>query len=83
MKLNMRVYLHTKFQVPGMFLTSFRHGGKFNLFSPQNEPLKSPPRLGLKFLNLSIKIDELTKIESIFLKNQLNDLIINKLKEII
>ena len=79
----MRVYLRTKSQVSRMILTSFRHGGKFTLFPPQNEPLKSPPRSGLKFLNLSIKIDELAKIESIFLNSQLNDLIINKLKEII
>ena len=79
----MRVYLRSKFQVSGMILSSFRHGGKFTLFPPQNEPLKSPPRSGLKFLNLSIKIDELAKIESIFLNNQSNDLIINKLKEII
>ena len=79
----MRVYLRTKSQVSRMILTSFRHGGKFTLFPPQNEPLKSPPRSGLKFLNLSIKIDELAKIESIFLNNQSNDLIINKLKEII
>ena len=36
----------------------------------------------LKSLNLSNKIDQLKKIESIFLQNQSKDLIIDKLKEI-
>ena len=36
----------------------------------------------LKFLNLPNKIDELKKIESIFSQNQLNGLIIDKLKEV-
>ena len=36
----------------------------------------------LKYLNLSNEIDELTQIESIFLKIELNNLIIDKLKEI-
>ena len=38
------VYLRTKFQVSTIILTSFRRG-QFSL--PQNEPLKSSPRLGL------------------------------------
>ena len=39
------VYLPTKFQVSSIILISFRRG---NLtYPPQNEPLKSPPRLGL------------------------------------
>ena len=46
----MSVYLRAKFEVSSITLTSFRHGG--GLFYPpppptQNEPLKSPPRLGL------------------------------------
>ena len=36
----------------------------------------------LKSLNFFNKIDELKQIEIIFLQNQLNDLIIDKLKEI-
>ena len=36
----------------------------------------------MKLLNLSNKIDELKEIESTFQKNQLNDLIIEKLKHI-
>ena len=36
----------------------------------------------LKSLNLSYKIDELKQVQSIFLQNPLNDLIIDKLKEI-
>ena len=36
----------------------------------------------LKSLNLSNKIDELKQIESIFPQNQMNDLILDKLKEI-
>ena len=36
----------------------------------------------MKLLNLSNKIDKLKEIESTFQKNQLNDLIIEKLKHI-
>ena len=36
----------------------------------------------LTFLNLYNKIDELKQIESVFTRNQLNDLIIDKLEEI-
>ena len=48
LKLHMSVYLHNKFQVSSSILTSFKQGN----FTPplpqtQNEPLKSPPRLGL------------------------------------
>ena len=46
LKLDMRVYLYAKFQVSGIILTSFRRGN-FTPATPQNEPLKSPPRLGL------------------------------------
>ena len=50
LKLHKCVYLYTKFQVSRTLVTSFRQG--LTLPSPfpqpQNEPLKSPPRLGLK-----------------------------------
>ena len=46
-KLHMCVSLRTKFQASTIILISFRHGGVI-LPPPQNEPLKSPPRLGLK-----------------------------------
>ena len=39
----MCVYVRTKFEVSSIILTSFRRGNP----PPQNEPLKSPPRLGL------------------------------------
>ena len=48
MKLNMCVYLRAKFQVSSLILTSFRQGeGNFTPSPPQNETLKSPPKLGL------------------------------------
>ena len=48
LKLHMSVYLHTKFQVSNSILTSFRQGNSPPpLPQTQNEPLKSPPRLGL------------------------------------
>ena len=43
----MNVYLSVKFQVSSVILTTFRQGGVI-LPPPQNEPLKSPPRLGLR-----------------------------------
>ena len=50
----MGVYLRAKFKVSSIILTSFRlgEGGNFNFpplltHTPQNEPLKSPHRLGL------------------------------------
>ena len=54
----MCVYLRTKFQVSSTILTSFRLGGGGGVIlppSPQNEPLKSPPRLELneKKINFS------------------------------
>ena len=50
----MCVYLRTKFQVPGIILTSFIQREIGADFTPplsplQNEPLNSPPRLGLKY----------------------------------
>ena len=49
----MGVYLRAKFEVSSIILTSFRQGVGVNftpppLTSPQSEPLKSPPRLGLR-----------------------------------
>ena len=41
------MYLHAKFEVSNVILTSFRQGGSLPHPKPQNEPLKSPPRLGL------------------------------------
>ena len=46
----MCVYLRTEFQVSRIILTSFRQGVILTPSHPpsmQNEPLKSPPRLGL------------------------------------
>ena len=43
----MYMYLHTKFQVSNLILTSLRQGVEILSPLPQNEPLKSPPRLGL------------------------------------
>ena len=53
-------------------------------YSPLGKALKKQIKKvdALKFINLSNKIHELKQIESIFLKKQLNDLIIDKLKEI-
>ena len=48
LKLHMCVYLRTNFQSSGIILTSFRHRVILTLPLPQSEPLKSPPRLGLK-----------------------------------
>ena len=44
----MGVYLPAIFEVSSIILTSFRQGGGRNSSPPQNELLKSPPRLGLK-----------------------------------
>ena len=43
----MDVYLRAKFEVSGLSLTTFRWGN-FTSPPPQNEPLKSPPKSGLK-----------------------------------
>ena len=55
----MVVYLRAKFEVSSIILTGFRRGrGSFTPPPPpprQNEPIKSPPRLGLK-APLRIKI---------------------------
>ena len=48
----MCVHLCTKFKVYSIILTSFRQGIILppHLLPPQNEPLKIPPRLGLRRL---------------------------------
>ena len=47
----MCVYLCTKFKVSNIILTSFRRDNFTpHLLPPQNEPLKIPPRLGLRRL---------------------------------
>ena len=49
----MGVYLCVIFQVSSIILTCFRQGGgNLTPTQPQNEPLKSPPRLGLRKLSL-------------------------------
>ena len=56
-------YLCAKFEVSSVILTSFRQGGSgggrggnFTSPPPQNEPLKSPPRLGLIYYKDLFKI---------------------------
>ena len=45
----MGVYLHAKFEVCSIILTGFRQGVILSPPpSPQNKPLKRPPRLGLR-----------------------------------
>ena len=53
----MSVYLRAKFQVSRISQMSFRWGGGGGNFNPppQNELLKDPPRLGLKYLYIYIK----------------------------
>ena len=46
----MGVYLRAKFEVSSIILTSFRQGVILPSPPPQNEPLKSPPRLGLNMV---------------------------------
>ena len=53
LKQDKAVYLLIKFQVSSITLTSFRQGGGVILSLPlslQNETLKRPPRLGLKYI---------------------------------
>ena len=56
----MGLYLRAKFEVSCIILTTFRQGRVIlappPLSPPQNEPLKSPPRLGLKVTNADLKI---------------------------
>ena len=70
MKLHGHLHLPTEFQVSSTNLTNFRQrkgvvrgGGVFFPPPPQNEPLKSPPRLGLNdFECLSLLV--VNRIES-------------------
>ena len=43
----MGVYVRAKFEVSSLIVTCFRQGGVILTPSPQEEPLKSQPRLGL------------------------------------
>ena len=55
------------------------------IYSPLGKTLEKEAKkqvVALKPLSLSNKIDKLKQIVSMFLQNQLNDLIINKLNEI-
>ena len=47
----MGVYLRAKFEVSSIILTGFRQGVILPPTPPQNEPLKSPPRLRLTLKN--------------------------------
>ena len=53
----MGVYLRAKFEVSSIILTGFRRGGVNSPnpppLPPENEPLKSPPRLRLKLVIIS------------------------------
>ena len=58
----MCVYLRDKFEVSSIILTSFRQrvgvgigGGGNYILPPQNEPIKSLPRLGLRDRQFSVK----------------------------
>ena len=57
----MGAYLHVKFGVCSIILTNFRQeGGVLAPPTPQNELLKSPPRLGLNSFKyqLTINVDK-------------------------
>ena len=45
------MYLHAKFEISRIILTSFRQGVILPLSPSQSEPLKRPPRLGLNDMN--------------------------------
>ena len=69
----MAVYLRVKFEVSSVILTSFKQGrvggwGNFTPPPPQNEPLKSPLRLGLKKFNNSKDFIEYSSDMMIFIK---------------
>ena len=51
LKLNMGVYLRTKFEVYRIVLTSFRQGGSFTSFpTPQKRTPKKPTQIRVKLL---------------------------------
>ena len=64
----MDVYLHVKFEVFSIIVTSFRQGeGELPPPSLQNEPLKSPLRLGLNkklSLNYCFQLEDLQDSET-------------------
>ena len=62
----MGVYLRAKFEVSSIIITGFRQGVIYP-YPPQNEPLKSSPRLGL---NLVLST-QLNKGEEVFLRKYL------------
>ena len=63
----MGVYLCAKFEVSSIILTGFRQG-LIPPPPPQNEPLKSPLRLGLKNFNDSKDFIEYSSDMMIFIK---------------
>ena len=79
MKLHMCLYLRAKFEVSSIILTSFRLGAIYispplpplPLTPPQNETLKSPPRLGLKSISLTNEIASFRFSRKIFCKRKL------------
>ena len=79
MKLHMCLYLRAKFEVSSIILTSFRLGAIYTppplpplpLTPPQNETLKSPPRLGLKSISLTNEIASFRFSRKIFCKRKL------------
>ena len=64
----MGVYLCAKFEVSSIILTGFRQGLIPLPPPPQNEPLKSPLRLGLKNFNDSKDFIEYSSDMMIFIK---------------
>ena len=72
----MGVYLPAKFKVSSIILTGFRQGVILPP-SPQNEPLKSPPRSGL-MINEIIGYFECNFIEE---KNEIKYLVLDDLDE--
>ena len=65
------MYQRTKFQVSRMILTSLRQEGVNFIPLSQNDPLKSPPRLGLRitlcFVFLKKSVESLNKFPKILL----------------
>ena len=61
----MYVYLRTELQVSSIILTSSRRRGRGGNFThpPQNEPLKSPPRLGLINISKSWSVTQITSLK--------------------
>ena len=70
----MCVYLLTKFQAPSIILTSFRQG--VTLPPPlllKNEPLKSPPRLGLNGFLITKRLLTPADFNPLLFKKQSNN----------